>query len=296
MSRKVSQTNISFYFKQAVNQDVELHRNTHEITVITDKDGKCTRCITGICTGGSAEFVMQGEHRRLSKDQIFCIMPGHTVSIISLSPDFTTHYATISQPFVKDITSRFPNVMFECLIANPTMNMTQVAMDEAMRYFDLIESKMTEKGNLFQKDIIFNIMYSYTLDLYNMINRNLPNLPLGKTATESIFDRFTLIVHLHEKENRSVAFYADELNISAKHLSKVVKKIKGISAKQWLNEHLVFELKHLLVGTQMSIQEISDAYAFSSPDAMHHFFKKEVGLSPSDFRQQQLVRNNKTGN
>lgn len=162
--------------------------------------------------------------------------------------------------------------------------------DEAMRYFDLIESKMREKGNLFQKDIIFNIMYSYTLDLYNMINRNLPNLPLGKTATERIFDKFTLLVHLHEKENRPVAYYADELNITPKHLSKVVKQIKGISAKQWLNEHLVYEIKQTLVCTQMSIQEVSDLYSFSSPDAMHHFFRKEVGISPSAFRQQQVQK------
>ena len=42
-------------------------------------------------------------------------------------------------------------------------------MDEALRYFDLIELKMKEKYNLFQKDIIFNILYSYVLDTSNII-------------------------------------------------------------------------------------------------------------------------------
>lgn len=287
MARKVSQSNISSYFGQPISRDIQIHRFCNTMP-ISEREEKFTRCMTGICTAGRADFVMQGISRSLSENQIFCVLPGHTVALTSLSPDFQAHYAVIGNSFIKDITSRFPNVMFDYLIANPTMPMTLVAMDEAMRYFDLIESKIREKGNLFQKDIIFNIMYSYTLDLYNMINRDLPNLTLGKTATELIFDKFTLLVHLHEKENKSVAYYADQLNITTKHLSKVVKQVKGISAKTWLNEHLVFELKQTLIRTQMSIQEISYMYSFSSPDAMHHFFRKETGMSPSAFRQQEI--------
>lgn len=288
MSRKVSQTNISSYFGQPIVSDVQIYRNSNSFPSLT-QDDRLVHCVTGICMSGCAEFVMQGVLRRLQRNEIFCLLPGHTASLLSVSDDFSAHYAVISQPFIKDITSRFPNVMFEYLIANPTMAMTEVAMGEAVCYFNLIQSKMDERGNLFQKDIIFNIMYSYTLDLYNMINRDLPNMPLGKTATEKIFDKFTLLVHLHEKENRSLAYYADELNITPKHLTKVVRQVKGISAKQWLNEHLIYEIKQTLVRTQMSIQEVADMYSFASTDSMHHFFKKEVGMSPSAFRQQEVL-------
>ena len=47
---------------------------------------------------------------------------------------------------MKDITSRFPNVMFDYLIAHPSMSMTAVAMDEALQWWkqDLLELKIPE--------------------------------------------------------------------------------------------------------------------------------------------------------
>jgi AraC-like DNA-binding protein len=65
-----------------------------------------------------------------------------------------------------------------------------------------------------------------------------------------------------------------------------VKIIKGISVKQWLDEFMMQELKQTLLSTQMSVQEISDEYNFSSADAFHHFFRKHAGMSPSNYRLQ----------
>jgi len=285
MSRKISQTNISAYFSQPIRNDFHLYRfaNTLLLPRVLKKYDKC---LTGICIKGEAYFTLLGMKRVIKPNEIFCFLPGHFVALDGVSEDFEAHYGIISESFMKDITSRFPNVMFDYLIAHPSMSMTAVAMDEALRYFDLIELKIKEKYNLFQKDIIFNILYSYVLDMYNMINRDLPNLPLGKTANERIFDKFTLLAYHHIKENNSVAYYADALNITPKHLSKVVKMMKGISVKQWLDEFMIQKLKQTLINTQLSVQEISDEYNFSSADAFHHFFRKHVGMSPSNYRIQ----------
>ena len=90
----------------------------------------------------------------------------------------------------------------------------------------------------------------------------------------------------HIKENNPVTYYADALNITPKHLSKVVKMMKGISVKQWLDEFMIQKLKQTLINTQLTVQEISDEYNFSSADAFHHFFRKHVGMSPSNYRIQ----------
>lgn len=285
MSRKISQTNISAYFSQPIRNDFHLYRFSNTL-LLPRVLRKYDKCLTGICTKGEAHFTLLGMKRVIGPNEIFCFLPGHFVALNSVSEDFEAHYGVISEAFMKDITSRFPNVMFDYLIAHSSMSMTPAAMDEALRYFDLIELKIKEKYNLFQKDIIFNILYSYILDMYNMINRDLPNLPLGKTANERIFDKFTLLAYHHIKENNSVGYYADALNITPKHLSKVVKMIKGISVKQWLDEFMMQELKQILLSTQMSVQEISDEYNFSSADAFHHFFRKHAGMSPSNYRLQ----------
>lgn len=285
MSRKVSQSNISAYFNQSLENDLKINRDAN-IMPFSIESNKYMKCLLGICISGEARFVMLGRDCIINKNQIFCLLPNNIVQLEFISEDFNIQYCELSVSFMKDITSRFPNIMFEYLLAHPSMNMTSAAMDEAIRYFDLIELKINEKYNLFQKDIIFNILFSFVLDMYNMINRDLPNLPLGKTANERIFDKLSILLYHHLKENRPISYYADALNITPKHLSKVVKSIKNISVKQWIDDVMVYEIRQTLIGSQKSIQEISDEFSFSSSDAFHHFFRKHVGVSPSQYRHQ----------
>lgn len=285
MARQVSQSNVSAYFRQSVDKDFSLFRNVGDLQIPRGLR-KLDKCYTGICVSGRLDFELFGRHYSIKKNDIFCLLPGHLVEFKWVSHDFLAHYSMISKDFMRDITSRFPNVMFDYLAVNPSMPMTKITISEAFDYINLIESKMIEKNNLFQKDILFNIIYSYLLDMYNMIIRDLPNFTLGKTANEKIFDRFSVLLTNKLKENKPVSFYADALNITPKHLSKVVKMVKGISVKQYMNEQLVYELKQALIRDRHSIAEISDIFHFSSPDVMHHFFRKQVGMSPSAFRSQ----------
>lgn len=283
MSRQISQSNISSYFMKSVDEDLSLFRNVSHLHISKELE-RLDSCLTGICVGGQLDFELFGRPYSIKKDQIFCLMPGFFVEFKSVTPDFRVHYSLISRNFVRDITSRFPNVMFDFLASNPSMNMTEKAMSEAMDYINLIEAKLTEKNNLFQKDILFNILYSHLLDMYNMVIRYLPDYSLGKTANEKIFDRFSVLFDNKLKENLPVSFYAEALNITPKHLSKVVKMVKGVSVKKYMNEKMVYALKRALISDMYGIAEISDMFSFSSPDVMHHFFRKQVGMSPSAFR------------
>ena len=154
MSRKISQTNISAYFSQPIRNDFHLYRSSSTL-LLPRVFRKYDKCLTGICVKGEAHFTLLGIKRVIKRNEIFCFLPGHFVALDGVSEDFEAHYGIISESFMKDITSRFPNVMYDYLIAHPSMPMTDAAMDEALRYFDLIELKIKEKYNLFQKDIAF---------------------------------------------------------------------------------------------------------------------------------------------
>ena len=144
MSRKISQTNISAYFSQPIRGDFHLYRFANTL-LLPRVLRRYDKCLTGICTRGEARFTLLGMKRVIKPNEIFCFLPGHFVAIDSVSDDFEAHYGIISESFMKDVTSRFPNVMFDYLIAHPSMSMTSIAMDEALRYFDLIELKIKEK-------------------------------------------------------------------------------------------------------------------------------------------------------
>lgn len=78
--------------------------------------------------------------------------------------------------------------------------------------------------------------------------------------------------------------YAAEIHISPKHLSQTVKDITGKVAKEHIQDRLILEAKRLLLHTDMTVKQVAYQTGFEEPLHFSGFFKKKVGISPSQFR------------
>jgi AraC-like DNA-binding protein len=58
-----------------------------------------------------------------------------------------------------------------------------------------------------------------------------------------------------------------------------------MSAKSFIDDCLLQEIKLLLLSTDLSIQELSDRLHFSDQSHLGRFFKRHTGLSPSVYRK-----------
>ena len=76
----------------------------------------------------------------------------------------------------------------------------------------------------------------------------------------------------HFKENKDVAFYADKLCITSKYLTMVIKETSGKSAKDWIVEYIILEIKALLKNTNLNIQEIAIKTNFANQSSLGRFF------------------------
>jgi len=85
-----------------------------------------------------------------------------------------------------------------------------------------------------------------------------------------------------------VQHYADELNVSRKYLSEVIKKHSGKTASDWISEMVILEAKVLLQNKKMSINQISDLLHFSDQSVFGRFFKNYEGISPLEYRKKQI--------
>ena len=88
------------------------------------------------------------------------------------------------------------------------------------------------------------------------------------------------------RKERSVVYFANRLCISPKHLSMVVKKVSGRTASDWIDEYVVLEAKQMLRTTTLTVQEVSRELNFANQSFFGKYFKKHVGMSPSEYRQQ----------
>lgn len=104
----------------------------------------------------------------------------------------------------------------------------------------------------------------------------------NKSRKEYIFERFyESLVESYQSE-RSVKFYADQLCLTPKHLSGVVKEVSGKTVGEWIDELVILEAKALLNSSSMNIQEIADRLNFANQSFFGKYFKHYTGMSLKD--------------
>ena len=86
-------------------------------------------------------------------------------------------------------------------------------------------------------------------------------------------------------KSKKVQYYAQKLSVSTKTLNKVVNNVVNVSAKTFIDERTIMQIKRLLISTDHSIKEIAYIAGFSDPTNFFKYFKKFTDNSPEVFRQ-----------
>jgi len=89
----------------------------------------------------------------------------------------------------------------------------------------------------------------------------------------------------HEKGLPSVNYMAEQLHLSPRYLSDLLKQETGKTAIELIHVYLIAEAKNLLKTADHSVSEIAYNLGFESPPYFSRLFKKEVGMSPNQFKR-----------
>lgn len=109
------------------------------------------------------------------------------------------------------------------------------------------------------------------------------------SATEQLPDKVLLKRYLSKIEesyttSHEVNEYAEMLNISAGHLSELVKEQSGKPAIIHIHERLILESKRLLFHTDYAIKEIAYHLGFEDASYFNRFFKRLTNYTPVAYR------------
>ena len=81
---------------------------------------------------------------------------------------------------------------------------------------------------------------------------------------------------------------ASKLSLSARYLSDLLKQETGKTALEHIHISLVTEAKNILLSTDNTVAETAYQLGFENPPYFSRLFKKEVGLTPTEYREQFL--------
>lgn len=139
---------------------------------------------------------------------------------------------------------------------------------------------------IYKKEIVEHLFSVFCYQIAGII-ANEDNSSMNQMSRqEEIVFLFLNDLSNHHLNNRNVEFYAERQSITTRHLSSVVKSITGRSASQIIASIVINEAKVYLNSSNMPVSEISSVLGFSDQYSFSHFFKKHLGMSPSQYRQQ----------
>lgn len=108
---------------------------------------------------------------------------------------------------------------------------------------------------------------------------------------KGILVRFEMLLHDFFSSDKpqtiglpSVAYCANELNLSANYFGDLIKKETGKSAHEYITLKLIDVAKGRMFDTSKTLSEIAYGLGFKYPQHFSRVFKQNVGMSPLEYR------------
>lgn len=155
--------------------------------------------------------------------------------------------------------------------------------------FENIKAELESSIDVFSQDVIIShieVLLNYSKRFYTrqFITRKTSNSELltkMETLLSGYFDNEEATVN----GLPSVRYFSDQLNVSARYLSDMLKSLTGQNTQQHIHSRLIDKAKTLLSTTNLSIGEIAYKLGFEHSQSFNKLFRKKTNSSPLEFRQ-----------
>ena len=269
-----------------VDNDVLFADNlTHSLIALQPR--RMTFILVALCTKGEIDYTVDTEPRHASANDIIIITDRHIIDDIHFSDNLDGLCMMVSVNFFYDIIQNVSHLSTLLLFSrnHPVVRLTDRECETFSSYFYLLKTKAADISNHYRKELVGTLMLAMLYDLSNVIMRFNSGLEEGNKSGASLFTRFLHLVETHFRTERRVAWYADQLCISPKHLSETIKLISKRTPNEWIDSYVTLEMRTMLKNSSKSIKEIAKELNFPNQSFMGKYFKEHVGMSPSEFRR-----------
>jgi len=203
------------------------------------------------------------------------------------SPNVKGFLLVFTEEFIISHLNRM-EAMKSMQLFNDSLSFPKIEFNDNEEFYDFtillkhLESEYNIKDN-FSIGITRSVLHIVITKLFRIKSKKGDFLERKKYMTQ-----FLVFQELVEKDcfkSKQVQYYAQKLNISTKTLNNIVKSIVNNSAKSFIDERTIMQIKRLLISSDQSIKEIAYTSGFNDPTNFFKYFKRFTGSSPEIFRK-----------
>ncbi len=227
---------------------------------------------------GDGEHVIDFNSYPISDRQIHILFPNQ-VHRWDVHASSKAYQLMIDKVYFEKLSLHFRH-SFAYYQQHPVISLSSDVFTDLLYEFKAIQKELANHQGLAA------LVQSRTAVIASILSKEITNTRLNgaKNPYSARLMEFQSLIDTYFYQEKSIAFYADKLHISASQLSKICRKYLLASPAQLLQQRSVLEAKRLLKSTDLSIKEIAFRLGFADAPYFTNFFKKATGMNPSDFR------------
>ncbi len=243
--------------------------------------------LMALCIRGNAQYCIDTHEQTVEPGDLLFISERHLVSQYVESPDFLCQTIMVRTEFYHDFVQNVKNVSSLLLFSmnNPVVHLTPAEVQTYSNYFQTILEKMSNHQHPYRTELVKATLLAMFYDMSGVIYRVEQQDQKVQTRADAFFAKFIRVLEQNFRHERRVSWYAEQLNITPKYLSEVVKKTSKRTPTEWIDNYVILEARVLLKNSTKSIKEIADELHFANQSFLGKYFKEHTGMSPSEFRK-----------
>ncbi len=256
-----------------------------EFSKLFKKPEQVPGCVFLLCVRGKCNINLNLKRYELVKGSLAMIYPEVFFQIIDQTPDCRFFFVAFSSQLIHDArifpyTIEFTPYIFQQPILNLPPKPFRLFKDSLLLFIRMGHTSR-RLVNRAQATISF-IQIVLGLNSLFKIGRHVTNT--NNRKDEMVRELIRLVV-THYKEQRSIAFYADQLHVSPQHLSTTIKQITGKTLTDIISTFIIYDAKAKLCSTELNVQEIAYSLNFRDISFFGKYFKRYTGMSPKQYRK-----------
>lgn len=240
-----------------------------------------------LCLKGSCLCSIDTRHVQLERNSYVMVFSGQTVQMLEMSEDLQCICLCVGKEHGQEMVNRLRDIVpiFMYIRQHPCIVLDEDMADWLSRFLLLFFDEMHSTNDIYRDsaaDSMLSTMYYRTA---SMFANKLAATPLRNSRQEDIFVQFVQCLEQNFQVHREVSFYADQLCVTPKYLSTVVKAVSGRSAGACIDSYVIEEAKNLMRVTRKSVLEVSQMLNFPNQSFFGKYFKRLTGVSPYQYRK-----------
>lgn len=219
------------------------------------------------------------------------VLPGQILKMQDEEADYSGMSLHIHPDFIRPYTlnSNIKKYGFFSYSASEALYLSEKERETILGVFASIKNELNERIDNFSQDVVISqieLLLNYSNRFYNrqFITR--------KAVNHDVLSKLETIINEYFDEEKTllngvltVQFLADELNLSTRYLSDLLRTLYGQNTQQFIHDKLIEKAKEYIVNGTFSVSEIGYKLGFEHPQSFNKLFKKKTNLSPIAFKE-----------